>query len=789
MLKIRSIYKQYLFFVFIAPLIILLLSFVVGWFHYTSIQKNKLAHYNEDQLRISNFIEKNFYYISHFCFLAGKKIQKLPAITPQKVANILYDTFSTTSVLLEVINLSIFDFTTPDGLVIANSTGTTFNPPLRITEYNRSWIKTAPQHPWTLVFSSPDAPVSNIAHIKTYSIIPVGYGITNEKGKFIGTISLGINIAQLTHDIIETINSDTSFLLLTDDFKIVASSSFNIQDVNNELIINDNYLTSIKEISFGLLSKPIEYRNEVFDYYSRIKDYPYIILLGRSKVVANQEFNHIVLPEMLKTIVICCFLLALLYFFSTQIVNPILILSEKARLISKGYLDIVLPKPNSIETAHVVDTLELMKSTLKQEQKLKLEVLEANAQVQKVNVELEQKIEERTAQLTKALAAKTEFLNNISHEVRTPIQGITALSQGLSSHWQNFTDEEKYNLACKVTENSERLFNLIGHILDVSKFFSNKVVLSWQVVDLIPLIHGIIHEFQDMYLFNKKIIINFNSTIKLAIAILDKEYITQVFRNLLANAIKFTETGDINIRLKETILSSNSGVTLKAFQCSIQDSGIGIPNEELASIFEPFVQSSRTKTAAGGTGLGLTVSKAIIQAHDGVIWAENNKDKGVTFSFIIPTNQDKISTIESLDEQAVLEDEYLQNYPMNILIIDDEEVCLMSMKIILHNSNYNIITLDKGLDALAYLESHPGEIDLILLDLMMPDISGLEIIYKIKNNPNLSDIPILLQTGVNDDTEIKKAFKAGIVDCIQKPYQRKHIMNSLKKILLLKYYY
>ncbi|AIL66051.1 Sensor protein evgS precursor [Rickettsiales bacterium Ac37b] len=767
---------------------ILLLSFVVGWFHYSSIQQDKLAHYNEDQVRISNFIERNFYYISHFCFLAGKKIQKLPSISPKEVATILYDTFASTSVLLEVINLSIFDFTTSNGLIIANSTGTTFDPPLIINEHNRSWMKTAPEHPWTLVFSSPDAPISNVDPVKTYSIIPVGYGITNEQNKFIGTISLGINIAQLTHDIIETIDSDTSFLLLTDDFKIVASSSFYIQDVNNELAINDSYLTSIQDLSFGLLPKPIEYRNEVFDYYSKIKDYPYIILLGRSKVIVNQEFNHIVLPEMLKTIVICCFLLALLYFFSTQIVNPIMILSEKARLISTGHLNITLPKPNSIETAHVVDTLELMKSTLKQEQKLKLEVLEANAEVQKINAELEHKIEERTAQLTKALAAKTEFLNNISHEVRTPIQGITALSQGLSSHWDNFSDEEKYNLACKVTENAERLFNLIGHILDVSKFFSNKVTLAWQVVDLVPLINDIIYEFHAIYLFDKKITISFSSNVKLAIAIVDKEYIIQVFRNLLANALKFTEFGKINIKLKETVLSSNNGITLKAFQCSIQDSGIGIPDEELASIFEPFVQSSRTKTSAGGTGLGLTVSKAIIQAHDGVMWAENNKDRGVTFSFIIPTNQDKISNLKSINNEEILEDEHLQNYPMNILIIDDEEVCLMSMKIILHNSNYNITTIDKGLDALIYLESHSNEVDLILLDLMMPDISGLEIIYKIKNNPKLCNIPILLQTGVNDDTEIKKAFTAGIVDCIQKPYQRKDILNSLKKILLLKHY-
>lgn len=247
--------------------------------------------------------------------------------------------------------------------------------------------------------------------------------------------------------------------------------------------------------------------------------------------------------------------------------------------------------------------------------------------IQELNQSLELKVEERTKELQKSLSAKTEFLNNISHEIRTPIHGFTVISQGLVSNWNDFSESQRYKYANEIAINAERLCLILNNTLDLSKLTADKMHMNLQDTKLNEILMDIIAECRSLYLKNRnlEIICDIERTYVVSV---DAERMKQVFRNLLINAIKFTpEGGEIRIDMKS--IDDNIHI-------SIEDNGIGIPEDELEEIFAPFVQSSRTKTGAGGTGLGLSIVNNIIKAHNGKIWAENNQDLGATFHILLP---------------------------------------------------------------------------------------------------------------------------------------------------------
>lgn len=389
-----------------------------------------------------------------------------------------------------------------------------------------------------------------------------------------------------------------------------------------------------------------------------------------------------------------------------------------------------------------------------------------------LNIQLERQVKTRTLELEKALAAKTEFLNNMSHEIRTPIQGFTSLSEGLVEHWKTFTESKRINLAQQVSSSAKRLASLVGGLLDLSKFSANKMVMDFHEMDLNETIQNMINECKDLYLNGKNIQIHFDNPSK-AIIQGDKNRISQVLRNLFANAIKFTpDNGTISASLKNTKINN-----IEAIHFTIKDSGIGVPAKEIKSIFEPFTQSSFTKTKAGGTGLGLSICKEIITAHNGKIWAENNSnDIGLGLHFILPITQIDDITPHNTTTPAVSSN-------ATILMIDDEAICLSSMELLILNTPYTLVKADGGISGLEYIKTNYNNIDVILLDLMMPDIYGLSILEEMKKDPNLAKIPVILQSGTSDQIEIQKAYNMGIANFISKPYKKDIVLKAINKAI------
>lgn len=212
-----------------------------------------------------------------------------------------------------------------------------------------------------------------------------------------------------------------------------------------------------------------------------------------------------------------------------------------------------------------------------------------------------------------------------------------------------------------------------------------------------------------------------------------------------------------------------------SFKFSISDHGVGIPSDELSSIFEPFAQSSKTKTKAGGTGLGLAICREIISGHRGKIWAENAKAGGAIFNFTLPLKQS--SKFSKLDNKAID-----NNTEPHLLLIDDEEVCLAGLELILSNQGYCFRKAYGGLEGLEMIKASSDSIEAVLLDIMMPDLSGIEVLKAIRKDKKLKHLKVIIQSGTSDEALIKQVKFLGIEGYISKPYDRAKVIATVKNL-------
>lgn len=239
---------------------------------------------------------------------------------------------------------------------------------------------------------------------------------------------------------------------------------------------------------------------------------------------------------------------------------------------------------------------------------------------------LSEQVYEIDEELKKSVEIKNEFLRNLEHEAHTPIVGITTMGQVLWDNYDKFTEEQRRGATQEIAKSSERLTSFVNNMIDVSKLSSLNYVLNKKQINLSDLIYQRLDHCKKLYLENKDL--EFICDIEEDLLVnCDEHYITSTLDNLIVNAISYSKDGRITIKFKKN-------KDLVKFK--ITDEGIGIPQKELYSIFGTFTVSSRTKTPAGGRGLGLALCKGAIEAHKGQIWCKSNGKKGSTFSFTLP---------------------------------------------------------------------------------------------------------------------------------------------------------
>ena len=602
--------------------------------------------------------------------------------------------------------------------------------------------------------------------------ILVAMGVKDKNEKHLGCVISSFSLAHLKQMIelsLQQSNAYYAVLNTVDDSIIVNSLGFNRETVAKELAL---FASGNENEQF--------YSDDKNSYFtSRIGKSPFVLIIGSNHVaIEYEDLLHSLVPykfELLfATTILCC----LIYLFYTSILEPFMTLSKAALSISNGDMDIEVDKINSKEGALVASALEKIKHFLKAERELINEVTKARNSLAITNLRLENKVVERTEELENAFLTKTKFMDNLNHEIMSPIQGISSISENLSTYWNEIDDKNKIEYINQIAYTTKRLLLMVSNLLDLSKFSNGIVNLNLSKIDLLALTKTVIDECKLLYMNQKSIRFHFSSNRPVYITA-DKDRITQLLYNLLVNAIKFSPSdGDVAINIIPTKMSIG-GSYQDAIHFMLHDRGAGLDEEEIANIFSPFIQGKASNNWPGSVGLGLSICKEIVSTHHGKIWAASNKDGGASFNFIIPNTQPIKQEICSNIPRAI----DLHHAIPNILMIDDEEVCLNSIELLLHGSKYNLIKAKSGQAGLKYLRQHHKSISLIMLDLMMPDMYGLNVLAEIKNDPKLFNIPIILQTGTSDEDEIVKAFDMGIFSFIRKPYQKQVILEEIGKCL------
>jgi PAS domain S-box-containing protein len=267
---------------------------------------------------------------------------------------------------------------------------------------------------------------------------------------------------------------------------------------------------------------------------------------------------------------------------------------------------------------------------------------------------LELAVEKRTKELKLAKEdadfanrSKSEFLSNISHELRTPMHQILSFSKFGIDKMYRVEKEKLLHYFLKIRISGNNLLSLLNDLLDLSKIESGRLEYEMSDTDLTQIINSIIVEF-DSLLNEKGVILELLTCSSPTQIVCDENRIRQVMRNLLSNAIKFTPKNKkitVSIDRGELLIGQRQSddKIIPALQVSVNDQGVGIPEDELERVFDKFVQSSKTRSGAGGTGLGLAICMEIVKAHKGKIWAISNQDRGSTFCFILPYDQEILS--------------------------------------------------------------------------------------------------------------------------------------------------
>lgn len=383
---------------------------------------------------------------------------------------------------------------------------------------------------------------------------------------------------------------------------------------------------------------------------------------------------------------------------------------------------------------------------------------------------LELELKESKEIAESSLAAESQFLANLSHEIRNPLNIITGLIYALQ-----YESEKKLidDYLQKAKKSADYLLSLLNNVLDMSKIEKGAIELMKNPFNLTHLLHDVVHYFE--LEFDKKgISLNLHLDLTHDVFEGDESRIKQILYNLIGNALKFTEKGAVSLHVSAVQFPDDDSKYNIVLQ--IVDTGIGISNQYLKNIFKVFSHESKSSSLKyGGIGLGLSISHRLIELMNGSIAIESEKNFGTKVKVTLPLDKSNHNFIESNNLFAV---EKLKD--KSVLVVDDMEMNQRLLRKMLERNGLQVETAENGLDAIDKVKNQ--SFDIILMDIQMPEMEGTDAVKFIRNQLSVYT-PIIAVTANAFKDDIKQYLAAGMQDVIIKPYDEEIILNCIFKQL------
>ncbi len=540
----------------------------------------------------------------------------------------------------------------------------------------------------------------------------------------------------------------------------------------------------------------IIFRNYAHRTVSLVIFIPCIILGASVFVVPLSYQGYFMEPYLVVTIITSIYVLYILFRAALNAHTEAYIVLAGFTILFVAILNDLLMETYQIYLFANILPIGVFLFILSQSFVLSLRFSRAFSKIEEISGELKEKNEA----LVRYDRMKDDFLAGTSHELRTPLSGMIGIAETLRDTKLRGCGEEVADDLSVIVSSGKRLSSMINGILDFSRLKYDTITLAFEKIDL----YNILSEhlaLMNPLIRGKNIVITSGIKQGEHLFFADRTRLSQILHNLIGNAVKFTLEGEI------AIFAENEETMVAA---TIRDTGIGIPAERLDSIFDPYQQADESIARQfGGTGLGLTITKHLIELHGGAITLNSEEGTGTEVRFSLPryTGQEVVEILPVADtvsypafsegghlpvlKDLITENETPVNKPVTLsiaggtlLIVDDEPIILHVLKNILEADGHTVYTASTGEQGLKLVDIVSP--DLVILDVMMPMLSGYDVAREIRKTWNLLELPLLMISARSQTEDIVSGFYSGINDYISKPFNKNELSARVWTLLEMK---